>query len=216
LLDELILTQEMKVTAVIPAYNEEESIADIVLRTLKHVDEVVVVDDGGTDKTSERAAEAGARVIREPVNRGVFHATQRGLAEAGGDIIVTLDADGQHSPEEIPQLIKPILDGDADLVMGKRPTSPFFSERVLTALTNFKVPVDDACTGFRAVRKTIARKMNLHGSCLCGTFVLEGARAGARVASVPISVRERLHGERRVRTEHIKQFFWVLYDIIRF
>lgn len=64
----------MKITAVIPAHNEEESITEIVERTLKYVDEVVVVDDGGTDKTSERATEAGARVIREHVNRGVLHA----------------------------------------------------------------------------------------------------------------------------------------------
>jgi len=205
----------MKITAVIPAHNEEESITEIVERTLKYVDEVVVVDDGGTDKTSERATEAGARVIREHVNRGVLHATQRGLAEATGDVIVTLDADGQHSPEEIPPLIKPILDEAADLVMGKRPTSPIFSERVFTALTNLKVPCGDACTGFRAIRRDIAQKMDLHGSCLCGTFVLEGARVGARVASVPVSITERQHGDRKVNTEHIKQFFWVLYDILR-
>jgi len=71
----------MKITAVIPAYNEEESITEIVERTLRYVDEVVVVDDGGADKTSEWATEAGARVIRERVNRGVIHATLRGLAE---------------------------------------------------------------------------------------------------------------------------------------
>ena len=75
----------MKITAVIPAYNEEESITEIVKNTLKYVDEVVVVDDGGTDKTSERATEAGARMIREHVNRGVLHAIQRGLDEATGD-----------------------------------------------------------------------------------------------------------------------------------
>jgi glycosyltransferase involved in cell wall biosynthesis len=205
----------MKITAVIPAYNEEESITEIVKKTIKYVDEVVVIDDGGTDKTSERATEAGARVIREHVNRGVLYATQRGLAEATGDIIVTLDADGQHNPEEIPQLIKPILDEEVDLVMGKRPSSPFFSERVFTALTNLKVPCGDACTGFRAIRRDFAQKMDLHGSCLCGTFVLEGTRVGARVATVPISIRERQHGDRKVKTEHIKQFFWILYDIFR-
>ena len=203
----------MKITAVIPAYNEEKTIADIVARALKHVDEVLVVDDGSIDDTSRMASLAGARVIRQE-NRGVFHASMKGLRSADGDVLVTLDADGQHLPEEIPELVKPILENRADLVVGGRPSFPHLSEKVITTLTRLRVPVDDACTGYRAVRRSILRKMDPHGACLCGVFVLEGVRAGARVSTVPVSIRERID-ERRMNTMHIKQVFWVMFALFR-
>ena len=137
-------------------------------------------------------------------------ATQVGLKEASGDIIVTLDADGQHDPVEIPKDIKPIVEGEADLVMGTRPSFLYFSERLLTWMTSLRVPIGDASTGFRAVTRDIARKLELHGRCMCGTFVLEGARHGGRVAIVPISVRGREDGDRRIQIEHVAQFFIVL------
>ncbi len=198
------------VSVVIPAYFEEKTIGAIVKRCLPFADEVLVVNDGSTDDTVKAARAAGARVVDLAKNRGVLGATQVGLKEASSDIIVTLDADGQHDPAEIPRVIKPIVEGRADLVMGVRPSFPYFSERLLTWMTSLKVPGGDASTGFRAVTRDIARKMELHGRCMCGTFVLEGARHGARVASVPISVREREDGNRRIQTEHVTQFFIVL------
>ena len=201
------------VSVVIPAYFEEKTIGSIVERCLPFADEILVINDGSTDDTAKAARTAGARVINLPANRGVLGATQVGLKEASCDIIVTLDADGQHNPVEIPKIIKPIIEGNADLVMGVRPSFPYFSERLLTWMTSLKVPVGDASTGFRAVTRKIARKMKLHGRCMCGTFVLESARHGARVASVPISVREREDGARRIQTEHFAQFFIVLRDL---
>lgn len=201
------------VSAVIPAYNEEETVEAVVKGTLGYVDEVIVVDDGSTDDTARIAEEAGARVLRQR-NAGVLKATERGLREATGDVIVTLDADGQHDPSEIPMLVEPILRGEADLVMGVRPELPYLSERVLTWLTSMRVPVGDASTGFRAVTRGIAGEMRLHGACLCGTFVLEACRRGARVAGVPVSIKER-EGERRIQTRHFRQFFTVLWDVLR-
>ena len=198
------------VSVVIPAYFEEKTIGSVVERCLPFVDEVLVVNDGSTDDTVKVARAAGARVVDLPKNVGVLGATQVGLKEASGDIIVTLDADGQHDPAEIPMVIKPIVEDRADLVMGVRPSFPYFSERVLTWLTNLRAPVGDASTRFRAVTWDIAKKIELRGRCMCGTFVLEGARHGARVVSVPISVREREDGNRRVQTEHLAQFFFVL------
>ena len=203
----------MTVSAVIPAYNEEKTIEAVVKGALSYVDEALVVDDGSTDDTARRAEDAGARVLKQQ-NAGVLKATERGLGEAAGDIIVTLDADGQHDPSEIPSLIEPILRGEADLVMGIRPELPYLSERILTSLTSMRVPIGDASTGFRAVRREIARKMSLHGACLCGTFVLEAHRRGARVAGVPISIKER-EGERRIQTSHFRQFFTVLWDVLK-
>ena len=201
------------VSAVIPAYNEEKTIEAVVEGALHHVDEVIVVDDGSTDDTERIAEAAGARVLKQ-ANAGVLKATERGMREATGDIIVTLDADGQHDPAEIPRLVEPILRGDADLVMGVRPELPYLSERILTWLTSIRAPIGDASTGFRAVRRGIAGEMHLHGACLCGTFVLEAHRRGARVAGVPVSIRER-EGERRIQTRHFRQFFTVLWDVLR-
>ena len=211
-----VTANRLSISVVIPAYFEEKTIAKIVQRCIPYADEVLVVNDGSTDNTIVNAEEAGAKVIDLPENRGVLGATQVGLLEAMGDIIVTLDADGQHDPSEIPRVIEPIIKGEADLVMGTRPSFPYFSEKVLTWLTNLKVPVGDVSTGFRAVTIKIAREMKLHGRCMCGTFVLEAVRHGARVASVPISIREREQGNRRIQTEHIAQFFIVLKDLMGF
>jgi glycosyltransferase involved in cell wall biosynthesis len=208
--------EKPQVSAVVPAFSEEKTIGEVVQRCLPYVDEVLVVDDGSGDDTAANAEAAGARVIKLPRNMGVLKAVEMGLHEARGDIIVTLDADGQHSPEEIPRLVKPIIDGDADLVMGVRPGFPHLSERVITWVTSLRVPVGDASTGFRAIRKETAVKMRLHGACLCGTFVLEAARNGARVKGVPVTVAERRHGRRRIQTRHIWQLLHVTWDVIRF
>ena len=94
--------------------------------------------------------------------------------------------------------------------MGTRPSFPYFSERLLTWMTSLRAPVGDASTGFRDVTRDIARKMKLQGRCMCGTFVLEDARHGARVVSVTILVLDREDGDRRIQTEHVAQFFIVL------
>jgi len=202
------------ISVVIPAYFEEKTIAYVVDQCLPYVDEVLVVNDGSTDDTSNNARKAGARVIEFEKNMGVLNAIQRGLREASGDIVVTIDADGQHDPSEIPKLTRPIIDGKSDLVMGKRPSFPHLSEKIITWLTSLNVPCTDVCTGFRAVKREIAEQMELHGTCLCGTFVLEGARLGARVSCVPISIRER-NGTRRIQTQHVHQFLIVLKDVLR-
>ena len=208
--------EKPRVSAVIPAFYEEKTIGEVVQGCFSYVDEVLVVDDGSGDDTAIKAEAAGARAIRLHRNMGVLKAVETGLREAGGDIIVTLDADGQHSPDDIPRLVQPIIDGEADLVMGVRPSFPHFSEKMITWVTSLRVPVGDASTGFRAIRKETAGKMRLHGLCLCGTFVLEAAKNGARVKSVSIAVAERKHGKRRIQTRHIKQLLYVAWDVLRF
>lgn len=205
----------VKLSAVIPAFNEEKTIGEVIRGALAHVDEVIVIDDGSTDNTAAVAAESGATVIRHKHNMGILAAVERGLREARGEILVTLDADGQHDPADIPHLVRPIMEERADLVLGRRPSLPHFSERAITALTRLRVDCSDASTGFRAIRRNIAEGMRLRGSCLCGTFVLEAHRLGARVAEVPITVRERRGGERRIQTRHLKQLLYVLYDLAK-
>src|SRR5690348_17173990 len=100
------------IVAIIPAYNESESIGKIVSETKNYVNSVIVVDDGSSDNTAEIAASMNARVVRNRYNSGKGAALKRGLIEClrfNPDIIVTLDADGQHDPAEIPKLVEPIV-----------------------------------------------------------------------------------------------------------
>ena len=112
----------MKTLIIIPAYNEELTIGSVVALAKKYGD-VLVVDDGSGDRTSEIAREAGAIVIRHNTNMGKGAALKTGFEYALSreyEIVVTLDADGQHNPDEIPLLMEPIIRGEADLVIGSR------------------------------------------------------------------------------------------------
>jgi glycosyltransferase involved in cell wall biosynthesis len=110
------------VSVIIPCLNEEEPIAQVVREILaQNVDEVVVVDNGSTDRTAECAAEAGARVVREP-QRGYGRACAAGLkaVRADSEIVCFLDGDGSDVPDFLPQVVRPVADGEADFVMGSR------------------------------------------------------------------------------------------------
>ena len=111
------------IIAVIPAYKEEIAIGSVVLKAKKHVNRVIVVDDGSLDKTAEVAELAGAEVIRLDRNYGKAYALMRGLERAKEldcSVVVMLDADGQHDPDEIPRVVNPVLRGEADMVIGSR------------------------------------------------------------------------------------------------
>jgi glycosyltransferase involved in cell wall biosynthesis len=111
------------ITVIISAYNEEVSIGSIVLLTKLYADNVIVVDDGSTDRTAEVARKAGAQVIVHEASKGKAESLKVGFntaADMGADIIVTMDSDGQHNPADIPRLVAPILKGDADMVNGSR------------------------------------------------------------------------------------------------
>jgi glycosyltransferase involved in cell wall biosynthesis len=113
----------MRIIAVIPCLNEAAFINDIVVKALKHVDRVFVVDDGSSDRTAEVARQAGAEVIRHGKRRGAGAATRSGFQAAlkeGANIVVTLDGDGQHDASEIPAVIAPLLKEEADLAIGSR------------------------------------------------------------------------------------------------
>jgi glycosyltransferase involved in cell wall biosynthesis len=155
--------------AVIPALNEEDSIARVIAE-IGAADpgfKVIVVDDGSTDQTAERALAAGAHVVRHPYNLGIGGAVQTGLQYArdhGFDVAVQVDADAQHDPAEIERLLEPIVEGRADLVVGSR----FLDERrstvhfarligikLFAALVSVIVRqrVTDTTSGFRAMNR---------------------------------------------------------------
>jgi len=134
-LNELKMTQQTgaarpKVVAAIPCLNTEPFIAAVVTRAKKYVDQVIVIDDGSTDGTAEAAKAAGATIISHGMNKGYGEATKSCFAAAkanAADVLVTLDGDGQHNPDEIPSVLAPVLNKEADLVIGSRflqPTQP--------------------------------------------------------------------------------------------
>lgn len=202
-----------KITAVIPAYNEEDTIGKIVEAALRHADEVLVVDDGSQDRTVEISKKAGARVISHKNNMGYIEALRAGFRNATGNIIVTIDADGQHDPSDILRLTKPILEGKADVVIGARETMTL-SEEVISGLTRLKVKVSDASSGFRALRRDLALEMKLKGRCTCGTFPLEAANLGARIGEIRIKTAKRDSGGGRIRKEHLYQALVVIRELL--
>lgn len=193
---------------IIPAYNESARIGQVLREVKPFADEVLVIDDGSQDKTAEIALACGARVIRQE-NSGYIKSIKHGFKQASGDIVVTLDADGEHNPADIPRLIQPLLEDRADVVLGKRDQIARPSERVLSLLTGLRIPVHDTGTGFRALTKQLAQRLSIPGKCICGTSVLEYYRLGARVAEVPISLRIA-DKPRKIAWEHLTQFWIVL------
>lgn len=160
---------------VIAAYHEEAVIADVVRPLVQGGYQVVVVDDGSRDETGARARAAGARLLRHAVNRGQGAALQSGLRYAlrqGAEILVTFDADGQHSADDIPSLIRPIVEHTADIVLGSRflehaadvPASRRLLLRLAVAFTGLMsgVRLTDAHNGLRALSRRAAERVELH------------------------------------------------------
>ncbi len=204
---------KMKTVAGIPAYNEENTIASVVLKAKKYVDEVVVVDDGSQDRTMELAEEAGATVIRHEKNKGygaslgtlIHHAREN---EAG--VLVFLDGDGQHPEYEIPKLMEKVLKNEADVTIGSRFLDPEhekkipryrrFGIKVLTRLsTNNMSYIDpdgkvrritDGQCGFRALSRKALEKVNPKemGMGASAEILMEIKEAGLAIQEVPISV----------------------------
>jgi len=195
----------VKTVAVIPAYNEESSIAKVILRTKRYVDEVIVCDDGSTDMTFMIAKALGAIVVRHGERRGKGEALRtlsKEVMELGPDVIVTLDGDGQHDPDEIPMLLKPIETGESDMVVGSRyvdggkmdaPLYRRFGLRVINFLYRKfgGVHIKDTQSGFRAYsHKAFEYLMqcNAKGYGIEGEQLVLAAGNGLRVMEVPISV----------------------------
>jgi len=164
----------MNLTVIIPAYNEEKHIGEVVQGVKKYTENIIVIDDGSEDKTSEIAQKNGAKVYRHFINRGLGGALGTGISVAlseQADIIVTLDADGQHDPAEIPRIIKPIIDGKADVVIGSRflvrQSMPLFrrlGNPFLNFITFFLFGIwsTDSQSGMRAFSRKAAQSLEFY------------------------------------------------------
>lgn len=189
----------MKVAAAIPAFQAGASVGDVVRRTRRVLPDVLVVDDGSSDGTAEAARLAGAEVVAHPVNRGKGAALVtafRTLFARGLDAVVTLDADGQHLPEEIPKLLD-AAQGGADLVLGTR--DHLFAEmvpvrRLANRLSSWAIsraagqPLSDVQTGFRLYTRRLVEAIGLPEARFDAesAVVVRAARRGFAIGTVPV------------------------------
>ncbi len=202
------------VTAVLPAFNEAGRVGKTVAALHGIVDEILVIDDASSDTTAQEARTAGARVLTQPANQGYIAAIKRGFAEAQGEIVVVVDADGEFPVAAIPDLVAPIRAGQADMVQGHRDLVPRPSERVLTWLAGLRGPVGDSGTGIRALRTELARRLRLEGVCICGIFALEVLANGGVIAEIPVKL-QTIQKPRRIAWFHIRQFLILLPWLLR-
>jgi glycosyltransferase involved in cell wall biosynthesis len=206
---------------VLPAYDEEATVADVVRRAPAfvrgHPVEVLVVDDGSTDATAAAARAGGATVHSLPRNRGLGAAVRTGLAwavEQGAAAVAFLDADGEYAPEEMATLLAPILDDRADYVIGSRFAGlprdmrphRWFGNRVLTVGMKLLVRrwgvrgLTDGQSGYRALSAAAAADAEIvHDFNYAQVLTLDLIAKGYRYAEVPISYRFRRHGRSFVR-----------------
>lgn len=191
-----------RVIAVLPAYQLERSIGEIVQRTRAQVDEVIVTADGSRDGTAQAARAAGAFVPEPEPVRGKGFALRKGIRLAlqrGADIVIMMDSDGQHLPEEIPVMLAPLVEGCAELVSGSRFLGTLRTSRInrfgnhVLRLLSFAVTrrwLSDTETGFRAFRAHVLARMELtsNGYEIESEIMLRALHSGVTIVEVPIHV----------------------------
>jgi len=224
--------REVFVSVVIPVFNEEATVGDIVTRTKKTMVklgfsyEILVVDDGSDDKSADISQELDAHVLRYP-HRGKGFALRSGFRQAKGEIVVTLDADGSHQPEEIPLVLRYLLEDKADFMVGSRfsnsetnktkiPKINRIGNRLFNNLTGYLtgVKISDSQSGFRAIRTSLINRMKLssHGYEVESEMLVKALRISARVAETPISFDQRTIG--RSKLDPVRDGARILYAII--
>ena len=208
----------MNVVIVMPAHNEEKTLGATVSKCKKY-GTIIVINDASADKTAEAAKKSGAVVITHKINRGLGGALRTGFAAAlktGADVIITIDADGQHLPEEIPLFLKKIEEG-YDFVLGARDLSkyPFvkkFGNFFLNGMTNMVsgTHLKDTESGFRAFTRAALTKLDLKAERyeIAAEIVKEVGRNKLKSTNVPITIPIYVKGVGV--TDGIKNFLYIL------
>jgi len=212
------------ITALIPAFNEGRSIGDVVRKVGNRVDKVVVINDFSSDKTPLIAKYLGATVLNHSKNMGVGAAMQTGINYSKAtkpDIVVTLDGDGQHRPEDIPRIIQPILSGEADLVLGSRflqgtpdmPVIKLLGNKFFAYLIRFLtgIRLTDTQTGFRALNRKALVDLDLKANyTYVQEMIIDLYAKGFRIVEVPITALPRKYGSSKVALNVLEYAFRTL------
>lgn len=221
----------MLLSVVIPVFNEEQTVGNIIKRVKTVLAklgcryEIIVVDDYSGDQSLQISKKARARVYQLKAHMGKGYALRAGLAKAKGEIVVTIDSDGSHRPEELPLLLAPVLKNQADLVIGSRYLSqkPVVARRLNAfgvRLFNFlirvftRTAVSDSQSGYRVMKSAVLAGMHLKS----GEYEIESemlvktARLGFRVVEVPITFEQRTYG--RSRLDPLVDGFKILLSIM--
>ncbi len=196
----------LRIVAGLPMYNEEETIGTVISKVLDYVDDVICVDDGSSDSCARIAEACGATVHRHRINRGYGGALKTLFSVAKNmdvDILVILDSDGQHNTDDIPKLLQPIIDGNADFVIGSRfvdggsgqdmPSYRRLGIKVITAASNLSSDLDikDTQSGFRAFSKLALERLRFDSEGMeLSLEMLEDAREkNLAITEVPTEIR---------------------------
>jgi len=205
----------MKTTLIIPAKNEEATIEGVLRHCRPFADDILVVDGHSTDNTREIALKMGARVVSDH-GKGKGDGVRVGIEEATGDILVFIDADGSHVPQDIPRLVQPIRDGKADLVIGSRMTGGsdelhgtvnrfirMTGSHIILLLINYRwnIRLTDVQNGFRAINAQVARRLSLreNSHSIEQEMIMKCAKRGYRLAEVPSHEFERRYGKSTIQ-----------------
>ena len=222
---------KIDVSVVIPAFNEAQVIGDVIERIfdvfdqLPYTMELLVIDDGSSDGTAVVAQEAGAEVIQHPYNIGNGAAVKTGIRNAAGDVIVLLDGDGQHAPEDIPRLLDKV--GRYDLVVGARTRDSEsqihrdLANQIYNWLATYVCgrKIEDLTSGFRAVRADMARSFVYllpNTFSYPTTITLATVRAGYSLAYVPIRAAQRVGKSKIKLFRDGSRFFLIILKIATF
>lgn len=185
-----------KIVVVIPALNEEGTIANVINGIKRYADEVIVVDDASHDKTAVIAKDEGAFIISHKKNLGYDKSINDGFmlaAERDATVILTFDGDGQHKPEDIPRLIGPILNNEADVVVGKRPRHSRISEYLYAFIARIKANIDDPLCGLKAYHVKVYKDIGYFDRITSiGTqLVFNAKKKGYRIVQKDIALNAR-------------------------
>ncbi len=213
------LPPQMSVCGVIMTRNEEGNIADIIRSTQPFVDEVYIVDGHSTDRTRDIAAAEGAKVLLDN-GKGKGDGIRTAISKIDSDILVFIDADGSHDPQDIPKMVAPIKEGRADMVVGSRGRGGsdelhgdiqkllrmIGSDIILIAINyRWKCHLTDSQNGFRAVRTQAARTLNLKENITTieQEMTMKFLKNGYKIDEIPAHEYARKHGQSSIRLSKV-------------
>ncbi len=221
-----------KIVTIIPAFNEEKTIAQVIREVMPYSDEVLVIDDGSRDRTREISAAEGAIVVPNVINRGLGVTIRRGYQAAlqrGADIVVQIDADGQYTASDIPKLIAPIVNNRADMVIASRfrggiESMPFgnrLGNQIGTLITSFVAGkrISDAQSGYRAMRRELLEEIiPMSKKTYVQEMIIRSVKEGWRVREVPSFFKKRKSGPSRLipsLTGYARKAFTIILQLVR-